>query len=67
MEGKQRTCLKCNSLFESWGPANRICPGCDRINARLRGVAEAELRTQRGAKRHNGNVIGNDSGDGWTE
>ncbi|MEX0718363.1 MAG: hypothetical protein WD066_17340 [Planctomycetaceae bacterium] len=57
MEVQPRICLKCISPFESCGPANRICPDCQTINARLRGVTEAQLRKQRGAKRHNGETI----------
>lgn len=25
---KKRTCLKCNKVFDSWGPANRRCYAC---------------------------------------
>ena len=51
-----RTCLKCGNPFDSTGPGHRICQRCGQINARLR-VTEEELRTQRGRKRHNGEVV----------
>ncbi len=57
METKQRTCLKCNKLFDSAGPANRICPACQRINARLPKLSEAQLQKQRGEKRRNGEPL----------
>ena len=28
-----RTCLRCNAEFSSWGPGNRICPRCTKIDA----------------------------------
>lgn len=57
MEAKKRTCLKCNRLFNSEGPANRICPRCQKINDRLPRFTEAQLQKQRGAKRHNGELM----------
>lgn len=27
---KQRTCLVCNNLFDSTGPANRRCSNCEK-------------------------------------
>ena len=56
VRAKQRTCLKCGALFDSAGPANRICNPCDSINAAIR-VTEDQLRKQRGVKRHNGDVM----------
>lgn len=53
---KPRTCLKCNKLFHSGGPGNRICPPCSRDNARLR-LSEPEVQRQRGAKRRNGEAL----------
>ena len=57
MDEKKRTCLKCNRLFDSEGPGNRICPRCRQINARLPQFTEAQMQQQRGAKRHNGELI----------
>lgn len=57
MQKKKRTCLKCSRLFDSAGPANRICPRCQRINDRLPRLTEAQLQKQRGVKRHNGELI----------
>jgi hypothetical protein len=56
MSIKQRTCLKCNKLFESAGPGNRICRRCAKINARLP-ITKEQLQKQRGAKRHNGELL----------
>lgn len=56
MEAKKRTCLKCNRLFSSWGPGNRICGDCQRINNRLM-ITEEQLQAQRGDKRHNGELM----------
>ncbi len=56
MEMKKRKCLKCNRLFDSAGPGNRICRPCRQINDRLP-ITEAEMQKQRGAKRHNGYLI----------
>ncbi len=53
---KPRTCLKCGRLFPSSGPGHRICPPCQRENARLH-LSEAELQRQRGAKRRNGELL----------
>jgi Holliday junction resolvase RusA-like endonuclease len=53
---KPRTCLKCGRIFPSAGPGNRICPPCSRKNARIH-LKEAELQRQRGAKRHNGELL----------
>jgi phage FluMu protein Com len=52
MEAKQRACLKCNHLFDSAGPGNRICRRCQQINDR-QPITETQLQKQRGAKRHN--------------
>jgi len=57
MATRQRTCLKCNKLFASAGPANRICRHCQQVNARLPQLTEAQLQKQRGAKRHNGVLL----------
>lgn len=57
MERKQRTCLKCNQLFDSAGPGNRICRRCQQINDRLPRYTEARMQKQRGAKRRNGEPI----------
>lgn len=57
MTRKQRVCLKCNQPFDSTGPGNRICRKCRRINDQLPRYTEAQLQTQRGVKRHNGDVI----------
>jgi tRNA(Ile2) C34 agmatinyltransferase TiaS len=56
MERKKRTCLKCGQLFDSAGPGNRICKRCQKINDRVP-ITEAQLQQQRGAKRHNGELI----------
>ena len=56
MEMKKRTCLKCNRLFNSTGPGNRICPRCQQINNRIP-ITEAQLQKQRGVKRHNGELM----------
>ena len=32
----QRKCLKCDKEFNSVGPANRICPKCGEVNAKIR-------------------------------
>jgi hypothetical protein len=53
---KPRTCLKCSQLFPSRGPGHRFCPPCSQKNAQLR-LREAELQRQRGAKRHNGELL----------
>lgn len=31
---QDRRCLKCNGLFASTGPGNRICPSCSKQNVR---------------------------------
>ena len=56
VETKKRTCLKCNKPFDSTGPGNRICPPCRRMNDRIP-ITEEQLQKQRGAKRHNGDLI----------
>ena len=56
-ERKTRTCLKCSRLFNSAGPGNRICRNCQRINDRLPRFTEEQMQKQRGAKRHNGEII----------
>lgn len=57
MEMKKRTCLKCNRLFDSEGPGNRICKRCRQLNARLPPFTEAQMQQQRGVKRHNGELM----------
>lgn len=57
MQAKRRTCLKCNRLFDSTGPGNRICKRCSQINARLPRFTEEQLQMQRGVKRHNGEIM----------
>ena len=57
MEKKQRTCLKCSRPFNSTGPGNRICKRCQQLNARLPPFTEAQMQKQRGAKRHNGEIM----------
>ena len=67
MDVKQRTCLKCGKSFDSTGPGNRICRRCQQVNDRLP-ITEEQLQKQRGAKRHNGEVISDLSDDavnGW--
>lgn len=54
---KQRTCLKCNRLFDSTGPGNRICRRCQQVNAKLPRFTEEQMQKQRGVKRHNGEII----------
>jgi hypothetical protein len=61
---KKRTCLKCNHLFDSEGPGNRICPACRRINNRLM-ITEEQLQKQRGVKRRNGELLEPDSDYSW--
>jgi Holliday junction resolvase RusA-like endonuclease len=53
---KPRTCLKCGRWFHSTGPAHRICSPCRAKNDRM-GLSERDLRPQRGAKRHNGELL----------
>ena len=57
MEAKKRTCLKCSRLFDSEGPGNRICRRCRQINDRLPKFTEEQMQKQRGAKRHNGELM----------
>jgi hypothetical protein len=57
MEPKKRTCLKCNRPFDSEGPGNRICRRCRQINDRMPRLTEAQMQMQRGAKRHNGELM----------
>lgn len=57
MGKKKRTCLKCNRLFDSMGPGNRICRRCQQINARLPRYTEEQLQKQRGVKRRNGEIM----------
>jgi hypothetical protein len=63
MQTKRRTCLKCNKPFDSYGPGNRICKRCSQINARLPRFSEAQMQVQRGAKRHNGELINDHPAD----
>ena len=53
---KPRKCLKCDKSFNSLGPANRICPACQRANARI-AISDEELEAQRGRKLCNGEVL----------
>ncbi|CAN5469779.1 hypothetical protein BH11PLA2_BH11PLA2_21090 [soil metagenome] len=53
---KPRKCLKCDKTFDSSGPANRICPKCQRTNARIV-MSDGELDAQRGRKFCNGEVL----------
>jgi hypothetical protein len=62
MQTKQRTCLKCNKLFDSTGPGNRICRRCQQVNDRLP-ITEEQLQKQRGAKRRNGEPMNDASTD----
>ncbi|WP_442511617.1 RusA family crossover junction endodeoxyribonuclease [Novipirellula sp. SH528] len=48
-----RTCLRCNVVFESIGPGNRICPDCTFINNLLPNA----MPIMRGEKRHNGGPL----------
>lgn len=57
MSRKKRTCLKCQRLFDSRGPGNRICSRCQEINDRLPRFTEAQLQKQRGVKRHNDEIM----------
>ena len=57
MQPQKRTCLKCGDQFDSMGPANRICPACQKINARLPAFGAAELKKQRGGTWRNGERI----------
>lgn len=34
--GVERVCLRCNKLFPSTGPGNRICQPCDYLNHKVR-------------------------------
>lgn len=54
---KQKTCLKCGNPFRSAGPANRICPPCQKAVARVSGCGAAESKTQRGEIRHDRDVV----------
>jgi protein-arginine kinase activator protein McsA len=54
---QQRTCLKCQKHFNSFGPGNRICAKCTQSNRNFGPVAESVLASQRGVKRHNGLII----------
>jgi hypothetical protein len=57
MQQKKRTCLKCGKLFDSAGPANRICRRCQQANDRLPRFSEEQMQKQRGAKWHNGELM----------
>ena len=57
MDPRKRTCLKCGELFDSAHAANRICPACQKRNARLPRYSEAAMQKQRGAKRRNGEPL----------
>jgi Holliday junction resolvase RusA-like endonuclease len=60
-QARPRACLKCQTLFDSTHAGHRICPRCARINDRL-AVTERELRAQRGRRRHNGELMDDQSG-----
>jgi len=51
-----RKCLKCNKIFHSDGPGNRICGRCSRSNVQLR-LSESEVQRQRGAAHYNGELL----------
>ncbi|CAN5265659.1 hypothetical protein BH11PLA2_BH11PLA2_36980 [soil metagenome] len=53
---KPRKCLKCDKTFDSSGPANRICPKCQQVNARI-ALSDEELEAQRGRKFCNGELL----------
>ena len=57
MQQKKRMCLKCDHIFNSSGPSNRICRECQLINSRLPRFTEVQMQKQRGLKRHNGEII----------
>lgn len=57
MPRKPRTCLKCGKTFSSKGPGNRICQRCAKANSKLSFLSERMLALQRGAKRHNGEIL----------
>ena len=52
---KIRTCLRCQRRFSSFGPGNRICKKCDRINQRYVNMPDELI--ERGQKYHNGDVM----------
>jgi hypothetical protein len=54
---RDRVCLKCNQTFFSRGPANRICPRCNQLNAKLVLIPDRMLQSQRGQKYRNGDPI----------
>lgn len=41
----------------SQGPGNRLCRACNRENAQMSSFAKALAEKQRGAQRHNGEII----------
>lgn len=55
-QAKPRSCLKCGKTFDSAGPGNRICVPCHKKNNKS-DLSETELQAQRGAKRHNGELM----------
>lgn len=57
MEPRKRTCLKCCKPFDSAHAANRICPRCEKRNARIPFYSEAAMQKQRGVKRRNGEPL----------
>ena len=57
MQPAKRVWLKCDKKFKREGPGNRICPNCQRLNAKYMSLGEAWIAAQRGAKRHNGETI----------
>lgn len=60
---KQRVCLKCDQPFRSFGPGNRICSRCRRVNRRLLMRPERLIERERGRKYHNGELLGGDLED----
>lgn len=48
-----RTCLGCNTAFESTGPGNRICAECSAANSLL----PEGMPIERGRKYHNGDLM----------
>ena len=40
---KQRQCLRCNKMFGSTGPGNRICGKCNSANAQFVDRVEAQV------------------------
>lgn len=60
MRRRERRCLRCQQMFRSDGPGNRICSPCGDVNRKVR-VSDAELNASRGRSMCGGEVI---SGNG---